>query len=89
MLFRSLDFRRLGGFDEGFYLYYEGVDICLRAWKRGMKVAACTDVDVIHDARRRSRRNLRHLRAHLASLVPPDGNPNTIYQEYIVRCRLY
>jgi N-acetylglucosaminyl-diphospho-decaprenol L-rhamnosyltransferase len=69
MLFRSLDFRRLGGFDEGFFLYHEDVDICLRVWKRGMKVAACTDVDVIHDARRDSRRNLRHLRWHLASLV--------------------
>jgi N-acetylglucosaminyl-diphospho-decaprenol L-rhamnosyltransferase len=69
MLFRSLDFGRLGGFDEGFFLYYEDVDICVRAWKRGMKVAACTDADVVHDARRDSRRNLRYMRWHLASVT--------------------
>jgi N-acetylglucosaminyl-diphospho-decaprenol L-rhamnosyltransferase len=69
MLFRSLDFGHLGGFDEEFFLYYEDVDICIRAWKRGMKVAACTEVGIIHDARRDSRRNFRHLRLHLASVA--------------------
>ena len=69
MLFRTEAFRRLGGFDEGFFLYYEDVDICVRAWKGGMTVAACTDVGVIHDARRESRRNLQHLRWHLASVA--------------------
>ncbi len=69
MLFRSSEFRELGGFDERFFLYYEDVDICIRTWKRGMKVAACTEVNVVHDARRDSRRNLRHLRWHLASVL--------------------
>ena len=68
MLFRSDDFARLRGFDENFYLYYEDVDICVRAWQQGMKLVACPRVRVIHDARRGSRRNLRHLRWHLASM---------------------
>lgn len=69
LLFRSADFQRLQGFDPHFFLYYEDVDICVRAWKAGMKVVACPSVRVIHDAQRASRRNLRHMRWHLASMV--------------------
>jgi len=69
MLFRSDAFRQLHGFDERFFLYYEDVDICARAWKAGMKVAACPGVSVLHDARRDSHRNPRYLRWHLASMI--------------------
>jgi GT2 family glycosyltransferase len=69
MLFRSRDYARLQGFDERFFLYYEDVDICVRAWKQGMKVLACPRVSVVHDARRDSRRSLRHLRWHLTSMT--------------------
>jgi N-acetylglucosaminyl-diphospho-decaprenol L-rhamnosyltransferase len=69
MLFRSRDFHDLGGFDERFFLYYEDVDICARLWQKGMKILACPKVSVIHDARRDSRRSLRHLRWHLGSMV--------------------
>jgi len=69
MLFRSRDFQDLGGFDERFFLYYEDVDICVRAWQKGMRILACPKVSVIHDARRDSRRSLRHLRWHLGSMA--------------------
>ena len=69
MLFRSEDFRDLGGFDERFFLYYEDVDICARAWQSGRKVVACPRASAIHDARRDSHRRLRHLRWHLASVA--------------------
>ncbi|BAL26043.1 glycosyltransferase family protein [Azoarcus sp. KH32C] len=69
MLFRSADYAHLKGFDEGFFLYYEDVDICVRAWQSGLKVLACPSVSVIHDARRDSRRSLRHLGWHLASMA--------------------
>ena len=68
MLFKSRDFGALKGFDEAYYLYYEDVDICLRAWRQGMGVLAFPQVSVIHDARRASRAGLRHLRWHLTSL---------------------
>ena len=68
MLFKSRDFGALKGFDEAYYLYYEDVDICLRAWRQGMSVLAFPQVSVIHDARRASRAGLRHLRWHLTSL---------------------
>jgi GT2 family glycosyltransferase len=69
MLFRREAFTRLGGFDEGFFLYYEDVDICVRAWRLGLPVLVCPSAAVVHDARRDSRRNLRHMRWHLASMA--------------------
>jgi len=69
MLFRSDLFSRLNGFDEGYFLYYEDVDICARAWKSGSKVVACPAASVIHDASRASHRHWRHLYWHLGSMV--------------------
>jgi GT2 family glycosyltransferase len=69
MLFHRKAYADLGGFDEGFFLYYEDVDICIRAWRKGMKIVVCPSVAVVHDAQRDSHRSLRHLRWHLASIV--------------------
>ena len=69
MLFRAEDYRAVGGFDEGYFLYYEDVDICARLWKAGRPVLACPRAQVIHDARRASRRNLRYMRWHAASMA--------------------
>jgi N-acetylglucosaminyl-diphospho-decaprenol L-rhamnosyltransferase len=69
MLFRADDYRALGGFDEGFFLYYEDVDICARLWKAGRPVLACPKAQVIHDARRASRQNLRYMRWHAGSMA--------------------
>jgi len=69
MLFRAEDYRHVEGFDEGFFLYYEDVDICTRLWKAGRRVLACPRAQVVHDARRASRRNLKYMRWHAASLA--------------------
>ncbi len=69
MLFRTEDFRAIGGFDEGFFLYYEDVDICVRLWKSGRSVLVCPKARVIHDARRSSHRNLRYMKWHALSLA--------------------
>lgn len=69
MLFKAECFAALGGFDEGFFLYYEDVDICARAWKLGWPVVACPSVTVVHDARRSSHKQLSYMRWHLASML--------------------
>lgn len=69
MLIRSADFYRWGGFDEKFFLYYEDVDLCVRVWRQGLKVAVSTRCAVIHDARRESRHSLRYLWWHLSSVA--------------------
>ena len=67
MLFRRKAFQCVGGFDERYYLYYEDVDICARLWRAGVRVTATTEARVIHDARRASHHDLRHLCWHLGS----------------------
>lgn len=69
MLFTRDGYSQLSGFDEGFFLYYEDVDICVRAWKRDMKVIVCPTVSVIHNAQRDSHRKLRYMYWHISSLA--------------------
>lgn len=66
---RGETFRRLGGFDERYYLYCEDVDLCLRARAQGLRARLLTDVRIIHAARRDSARRVRHLYWHTASLL--------------------
>jgi N-acetylglucosaminyl-diphospho-decaprenol L-rhamnosyltransferase len=69
MLFRSSVFQELLGFDERYFLYYEDVDLCRRLRKRGYEVLLVPTVSAVHDARRESHRNLRHLSWHLVSIA--------------------
>ncbi len=69
MMFRSETLRLLGGFDERYFLYYEDVVLCARLRDRGLEVAVCTEVSVVHAARRESRRNLRFASWHLRSAM--------------------
>lgn len=69
MLFTNSGFERLGGFDERYFLYYEDVDICVRLWRLGLRLAVNPSVEVIHDARRASRKNIDHMKMHLLSML--------------------
>lgn len=68
MLWRADVFRQIGGFDGGFFLYYEDVDACARLRRGGLRVILIPDAVVTHYARRASHRNLRYLRWHLVSM---------------------
>jgi GT2 family glycosyltransferase len=82
MLFRSDAFRAAGGFDEAYFLYYEDVDICHRLHAGGATAVFEPRAEVVHDARRASRRNPRLALHHLASMLrylrrrgsPPGGS---------------
>jgi hypothetical protein len=63
----SAVYRRLGGFDEGFFMYCEDTDFCLRLRLRGWTLRRA-DVTVVHHAVRGSRKPGRHLAWHLRSL---------------------
>ncbi|MBP6035443.1 MAG: glycosyltransferase family 2 protein [Azonexus sp.] len=69
LVFRSETFRRLGGFDAGYFLYYEDVDLCVRLWKAGLRVLVHPGVTVIHSARRDSRKRIRYMVWHLSSMA--------------------
>jgi len=49
---RVLD--KIGGFDEGYRLYFEDVDLCYRIKKEGLRVVYYPDSTVIHHHRRES-----------------------------------
>lgn len=67
LLTRSEVFRRVGGFDEKYTLYFEDVDFGCRARLAGFRLAVDTRGRVVHHARRSSRKNLRHLLWHIQS----------------------
>jgi len=69
MLFNSKIFERLKGFDEGYFLYVEDVDVCNRVWLSGYKVLINQNVSVIHDAQRASRRSFQHMAWHVKGLI--------------------
>lgn len=67
MVFRSVVFREIGGFDDRFFMYFEDADLCRRLHLAGFQVLLCPQTQVVHDARRASRRNLRHFFWHFTS----------------------
>lgn len=69
MLFRADAYRAAGGFDEAYFLYYEDVDICQRLQRLGATVVFEPRAQVIHDARRASRRDVRLALHHLSSAL--------------------
>lgn len=83
MLFPRAVFERLDGFDEGYFLYYEDVDLCGRLQLAGFRVAVCTTSRVIHHAQRSSHRNLKYLRWHIRSMLRFFFSP--VYRQLKVR----
>jgi N-acetylglucosaminyl-diphospho-decaprenol L-rhamnosyltransferase len=69
LLLRSDAFRRVRGFDERYFLYYEDVDLCRRLGASAGPVLYEPRAEVIHDARRASRRDLRLALRHFSSAV--------------------
>lgn len=69
LLFRAEVFRAIGGFDIGYFLYIEDVDICTRMRVAGWHLRQVPESTVIHAAQKRSHRSLRHGRWHMAGML--------------------
>ncbi len=69
MLFRSVVFQKLGGFNERYFLYYEDVDLCARLRLAGYEVMLTPKAQVVHHAQRSSHRNFKYLRWHITSML--------------------
>jgi GT2 family glycosyltransferase len=48
MAIRKSAFREVGGFDESFFMYYEEIDLCYRAWQSGWEVHFAPVSEVVH-----------------------------------------
>ena len=69
MLMRSENYKRLGGFDERYHLYFEDVDLCARARDLGLLPLVDTNLHIQHDAQRSSQKNFRYLLWHIQSAI--------------------
>jgi N-acetylglucosaminyl-diphospho-decaprenol L-rhamnosyltransferase len=56
MLLPRAAFLRIGGFDEGYFLHCEDLDLCRRVRDAGLRVACANDVRVVHGKGSSSRR---------------------------------
>lgn len=63
-------FDRLGGMDDGYFLYMEDVDLCARIWRANRRVICAPGISLVHDHQRASAKRLfsSAMRFHLASL---------------------
>ena len=80
LLFHTAVYEQLNGFDESYHMYCEDVDMCLRLQLAGYLLSEVSGACIVHDARRASHRDLRHLRWHLRSLLRLWKSPT--YRQY-------
>lgn len=66
MLFRRDCFAAIGGFDPGYFLYFEDFDLSWRAGRQGLS-AYCPDMRVRHLGGGAARKGLHHIRLFLRS----------------------
>ncbi len=54
LFIRAGSLRRVGFFDERFFLYFEDTDLCKRFWKKNLKIVYNSEVEIIHNHNRDS-----------------------------------
>jgi GT2 family glycosyltransferase len=69
MLFKTADFKYLGGFDERYFLYMEDADICRRIDLTGRKKLYYPGVQITHQYRRGSSKSVKLFFYHLSSAL--------------------
>lgn len=79
-MIRADAFEKIGGFDEGYFLYFEEVDLFYRLKKEGYRVASCRDSIVFHASGSSTGVN-----RHDAGKIQPR-RPKYWYES---RCRFY
>ena len=69
VMFDSVSFRDVGGFDTSYFMYVEDVDICRRLASIGKRILWVPHASVVHDAQRASRKNWQHGLWHARSMA--------------------
>jgi GT2 family glycosyltransferase len=59
ILIKNETFKKLGGFDEDFWMYYEDVDLCRRTRNIDGEIAFCSNITIEHNHGGSSRINLK------------------------------
>lgn len=74
LVLRRNVWEQLAGFDEGYFMYCEDVDLSLRVRLAGLTIQRA-EVKVCHAGQRDSRKSLKHFRWHIASLLRLWSSP--------------
>lgn len=70
LAFSAAHYGLLKGFDEGYFMYCEDIDICYRSFKLGFPVLYFPEIKAIHLAKHHNRKVLsRHFWWHVKSIV--------------------
>ncbi|HAS3607715.1 TPA: glycosyltransferase family 2 protein [Vibrio cholerae] len=70
LLFKVDSYRKLGGFDEKYFMYFEDADICRRANQLGQKVVYFPKIRAVHTAALKNRNLLsKHTIWYMCSLI--------------------
>lgn len=69
MLYRVSSFGGRPAFDEGFFLYFEDLDLCARLWQEGFSVVYYPKLVLRHQVQQRSHTDWRFFIYHVASLI--------------------
>lgn len=59
ILIRNDDYKKLNGFDEDFWMYFEDVDLCRRIRYSGGEIAFCSNITIEHNHGGSSRINMK------------------------------
>jgi GT2 family glycosyltransferase len=93
MLIRNEAFRKFGGFDEDFWMYFEDVDLCRRIRKANGKTACCNLVTIEHNHGGSSRINIKttaltktevHISRHVYISKNTTGPEKLLIQIFLV-----
>ncbi|WP_017026544.1 hypothetical protein, partial [Vibrio rumoiensis] len=70
LAFKASYYKKLGGFDENYFMYCEDIDICYRSMKMGSPVMYYPQFEAIHLAKHANRKILsRHFYWHVSSVI--------------------
>ncbi|MAV58882.1 MAG: glycosyl transferase family 2 [Candidatus Marinimicrobia bacterium] len=64
MMFRKKMIKKIGLFDERFFLYFEDTDFCFRAIKAGYNVVYYPETQIIHHKGASSKKNISYAKNH-------------------------
>jgi GT2 family glycosyltransferase len=69
MCCRTSVLKRIGGFDEGYFLYFEDADLSRRIQQAGWRTVYCPDALVTHQWQRATHRSYVHMRLFVVSAI--------------------
>jgi hypothetical protein len=93
VLIRQTTFRKINGFDEDFWMYFEDVDLCRRIRKIDSEIAFCRNITIEHNHGGSSRINLKtasltktevHISRHVYVSKHKTGIEKYVIQTFLV-----